>query len=195
MASGYQGKILIVDLTDRTFQEEDLPVKIRKKFLGGLGGNAWLYRRFAPIGLPATAPESVIVIGAGPLVDSDLMATPKTLLTMKGALSGTILSSPTGEFGHNLKRAGYDHLVITGRADVPVYLLVSDEKVEIRTAADLWGKDIFETTDGLRQRHGSVSVAAIGPAGENQVAFAAVPPLEHDVMSVVWTMLLNVQRR
>jgi aldehyde:ferredoxin oxidoreductase len=84
----------------------------------------------------------------------------------------TAVSGSRG-FGNLLKRAGYDHVMITGRAREPVFLMISDEEVSIRNAATLWGKkDIYETTDELRRQYGKCGVAAIGRAGENLCRFS-----------------------
>lgn len=176
---GYMGNILFVDLGAGKAIREPLPVQLVDEYGGGLGINVRLiWDSFRP-GNSALEPENLIVIGAGPLVNSGVPSTPKTVLTTKGALTGSLISSPTGEFGHMLKRAGFDHLVIYGRSEEPVYIEISDETAKIHPALELWGRDIFETTDELMRRHGKCSVAAIGPAGENGVKFANVLVNKH----------------
>jgi len=171
---GYAGKILEIDLTERTVQKSTLPDSLKVDCIGGQGINTYLFEKISSPGTDPLAPDNPVVIGAGPLVGTLAPASSKTVLTTKSPQSGTILSSPAGELGNMLKYAGYDHLVITGKSDRPVYIFVDDEAVGILDAGDLWGKDIFDTTDILKGRHGACSVAAIGPAGENLVAFALV---------------------
>lgn len=172
---GYAGQILEVDLTARTVKKSELPGELKREYIGGQGINLPLFQsRIAP-GTDPLSPANPVVIGAGPLVGTIVPASSKTVLTTRSPQTGTILSSPTGEFGGMLKYAGYDHLVITGRSDKPVYLNIDDGEVSLLDAGELWGKDIFDTTDVLWGRHGKAcSVAAIGPAGENKVTFALV---------------------
>lgn len=176
---GQMGKILFVDLSGGRVSGEALPGDLIDQFGGGIGINVRLiYGGFTP-GASPTGPENMIVIGTGVLTNTGIPSTPKAVLTTKGALTGSLLSSPSGEFGNMLKRAGYDHLVITGSSERPVYIEISESGARILPAGDIWGKDIYQTTDDLVKRHGKCSVAAIGPAGENLVKFANVLVNKH----------------
>lgn len=172
MPNGYAGKILEINLTDKIVRKTELSEKLKKEFIGGQGINSYLFHSLASPKVNALSPDNPVIIGAGPLVGTAAPSSPKTILTTKSPQSQTILSSPTGELGHMLKYAGYDHLVITGKAANPVYITIMDDAVDIVDAQTLWGKDIFDTTDELHRRHGNCSVAAIGPAGENLVTFS-----------------------
>jgi len=98
------------------------------------------------------------------------------MVVTKSPLSETIACSNSGGFfGAELKAAGYDMIILEGKAEKPVYLAIEDEKVEIKDASHLWGKLVSETTDALKEAYGDkAKVLAIGPGGENLVRFAAV---------------------
>ena len=92
------------------------------------------------------------------------------MIIYKSPLNGAFPhSNGGGRFSHFLRSSGYDHLVITGRSDKPVYVKIHDDDVELCEARDLWGRDTFETTDELRKRHEPCSIIPIGQAGENLV--------------------------
>jgi len=163
-------RILYVDLASGKTQNEIIPEQLVKMFLGGI--NVKLALDLIPPGVSPLDPENVIIIGAGPLVGTATPAGNKTVFTTKGALTETIVSSPAGHFGHILKKAGWDHLVLKGKCQEPSVLIIEDSEVALKSAGDLWGKDIFTTTDSLLQDYPKAAVAAIGPAGENTVSFA-----------------------
>jgi len=99
------------------------------------------------------------------------------MVITKGPLTGTIASSNSGGFfGAELKFAGYDMVIVEGKSDKPVYLSIHDEEVQLKDGTQLWGKDVFETTDTLANEFGDgkARVSCIGPAGENLVKFAGV---------------------
>lgn len=174
MQGGFTGKILFVDLTDRKVREEALAPGDVRRYLGGAGLNARLAYDLIPAGTDPIEPENAFIIGAGPLVGTSAPGAIKTIATTKGPLGGTIVSSATGHFGHGMKAAGYDHLVIQGKASEPVYLKIFRDGVEVASASHLWGRDVYETTDAIQGELGPCAVAAIGPAGENGVSFALI---------------------
>jgi aldehyde:ferredoxin oxidoreductase len=169
------GKILHVDLTSGEFQTQELDLDAAQAYLGGLGMNAWLMERAYAPGTDPLSPQNPIILGAGPLVATGTPGAAKIIATTRFPLNGTI-SESVGSMGFalNLKGAGFDHVVITGRAKRPVALVLKHDGVSMADARDLWGRDIFETTDSLKKSYpgkGS-SVIAIGPAGENRVVFS-----------------------
>lgn len=168
---GYMGKMLYVDLTTGDIREEDLDPNIARRYIGGFGiGGRLAYDLIKP-GIDALSPENYIIIGAGPLVGTSCPSASRDTAWTKFPMTNTI--GPAGGsmgFGGQLKYAGYDELIITGRADKPVYLKITDESVELCDAGDLWGKNIFEATDEIWKRYGTdCSVLCIGQAGENLV--------------------------
>lgn len=167
---GYSGKMLKVDLTTREIREEDLDISIAKDFIGDFGVSLRLAYDLIKPKIDPLSPENFIIIGVGPLVGTKFPATRSSILT-KMPLTGAISFGNTGmSLGRRLKYSGYDQLIITGRAEKPAYVKVVEDDAELCDAKDLWGKDIFETTDEIRERHGNrCAVVAIGQAGENLV--------------------------
>jgi aldehyde:ferredoxin oxidoreductase len=146
-------------------------------FLGGAGLGTSLLYEFAPPHVEPYAGENPLIFASAPLVGTGLTTTAKYAIVTKSPLTGMIADSLSSSFfALELKNVGIDALVITGRAAEPVYLLLSDEKVELCGAAELWGKAASETEAVIRGNHrdGPLTVAAIGPAGEKLVRFATV---------------------
>ena len=172
---GYAGKVLMVDLTRSKIEQKPLEVPALEKFIGGMGMNLKLMQEYASPGTGALAPENVVVLGSAPLVGAPVPAASKLFATTKFPLNGCIATAAAGmNFGVMLKRAGFDHVVITGRSEKPVVLVINDETAELKDARDLWGQDIAQTTQVLRKGLGEKkgSIMAIGPAGEKGVTFS-----------------------
>ena len=165
------GKMLYVDLTTGDVREEELDPNMARRYIGAFGIGARLAYDLIKPGIDPLSPENYIIVGAGPFVGTSCPSASRCTAWTKFPLSNTI--GPAGgsmTFGSGLKYAGYDELIITGRADKPVYLKVSDEGAEICDAGDLWGKDTYAATDELWKRHGTDhGVICIGQAGENLV--------------------------
>jgi len=174
-------KALFVDLTTGNIQKKLITEALRRKFLGGRGIDAYiLYSHIKP-GIDPLGPENVLSVGAGILVGTGMPSCSRTHIGAKSPLTGIFGSSNMGgEFGAEMRFAGYDHIVITGKAKSPVYLWIKDDDVEIRDASMLWGKDTVETEKLLREMEDNqeIKVMCIGPAGENLVRYACVisPP-------------------
>lgn len=171
--NGYAGMILKIDLTTESISKIPLTEELITKFLGGAGINARLaYDHIEPDAEPLS-PQNALILGAGPLVGTLTPGAGKTNITAKSPSSRFIGSSGSGHMGM-LKFAGYDHVIITGKADRPVYLKIGDE-VEIKDARHIWGKDTWETTDAVWHELGrQYAVLGIGPAGENLVRDASI---------------------
>jgi aldehyde:ferredoxin oxidoreductase len=172
---GYMGKILRVDLTSGDFTQEDLDSDLVRDYVGGLGMNARLMQQTYEAGTDPRSPRNPIIIGAGPLVATGVPGAAKVVATTRFPINGTISESVGSmRFALNLKGAGFDHVIITGRATRPVVMIVHERGASLVDSRDLQGCDIFETTDALRKMHAGPkgSVIAIGPAGENMVAFS-----------------------
>ncbi len=178
MRNGYAGKLLRVDLTTETVTSEPLDEAVARAYIGGRGIGAYLaYREMAP-NVDPFSPESPIFFISGPLQGTLTPFTPKFVMINKSPLSGSLSRSVCGGggFGPELKYAGYDAVIITGKARRPVYLWIDDEKVQIRDAEAYWGKTSGETQAGIKKElnDGRVSVIPIGPAGERLVRFAGI---------------------
>jgi aldehyde:ferredoxin oxidoreductase len=176
-SAGYGGQALKIDLSTGDIIKEPTDTSWAMNFIGGFGMCQRLAYEYMPPGVDPWAPEAPIVICPGFLNGTLAPSSCKVCMTTKEPASGSV-STWFGSlhFGMRLKWAGYDSLVITGKAPHPVYLRIMDDEVEICDARDLWGKkDLFETVDTLKEKHGpSSSVAAIGPAGENMVKISMV---------------------
>jgi len=170
---GYAGKILFVDLSSGEVESKPLDMADAKLYLGGLGLNNKLAYDLIEPGNDALAPENPIIIGAGPLIGTMVPGAARIIGTSKFPLSGAISAgSGSMTFGFNMKRAGFDNIVITGKAEKPVYVLIEDDNVRTLDASDLWGKDNYEAVDALWSRHGRCASISIGQAGENLVKFS-----------------------
>jgi len=176
---GYAGTILRVDLTEEKIRKEPLNRELIEKFIGGGGVNLKLFHDLQKPNVDPFSPKNPIIIGAGPLVGTLVPGATKIVGTTKSPIVDSegkhfIDSAVAGGMaGAMLKKAGYDHLIITGRASEPVYLKILDEDVEICDAVPLWGKkDTYQTTDWLIGKEGRCGVVSIGKAGENLVRYA-----------------------
>jgi aldehyde:ferredoxin oxidoreductase len=168
------GKILDVDLSSGKIVKHNIEPSFARKFIGGMGfGASILYDEVGKDVDPLSA-QNIVIFANGPLTGTRAPSSGRTEITTKFPLTGNIGSGNTGGiWGSILRRAGIDIIVTRGASDKPVYLWIDDDRVEIRKAKYLWGKDTRETTDLLREELGSqISVLAIGPAGENLVRYA-----------------------
>ncbi|MDT8272438.1 MAG: aldehyde ferredoxin oxidoreductase family protein [Desulfomonilia bacterium] len=175
MAPGYAGKFLLVNLTDKSCTDFSVDDQILKKFIGGSCLAAKLFLDRYPVDVDPLAPECPLMIMTGPMVGSGFPGTSRFSICAKAPQTGIWGESACGgTFGPDLKRAGYDGIVIEGKAPSPVYLSITDEGPQIIDAAWLWGKDIYEVTNIFKEMNSSFKVLAIGPAGENLVKIAAI---------------------
>lgn len=167
---GYTGNILDVDLTENRISISQENITYLKQFIGGLGMNCKLFaERFKPKTDPFS-PNNIMIIGTGPLVGTITPGTSRTVVISKFPASGAVANScGSMSFAFHMKQAGYDHIIISGRAEKPKYLLVWNDQVELCDAGNLWGQDIVETTNFLRKKYGDCGTFAIGQAGENLV--------------------------
>ena len=148
---------------------------VAEKFIGGMGISSWLAYNLIEPETDPLSPENALVFGVGPLVGTLAPGASRVYANSKSPLSGFICQASAGHsMGIMMKYAGYDNLVITGRADKPVYLKISDDEVEVCDAKHLWGRDTWSTTDLIRKELGDYWVDCIGPAAENLVRSSIV---------------------
>jgi len=167
--SGYAGKILSIDLTQRRTKTEPLDDELARAYIGGAGISTRLAWEIDPK-IDPLSPENAIIIGTGPFSGTIIPGSSELVITYKSPLNGSFpCNCGGGRFAAFLKSSGYDHVVITGRSEKPVYLTLEDENVQVHDASDLWGMDSFDTTDILRQRHEPCSVIPIAQSGEHLV--------------------------
>jgi len=174
--SGYTGKLLSVDLTNRTIVATELSDALAEKYIGGGGAAAKLVADSVHNWRDPLATGNPLVFMTGPLSGSIIPWSGKHCVAGLSPLTGVWGESYTGgTFARQLKRAGYDGISITGKSDHLVYLHIADGRVSIEDAGEFAGMDTFTLSEQLQNRYEArMSVAAIGKAGENQVRFACV---------------------
>ncbi len=168
-------KVLRVDLTRGEFADQEIPEDVSRAFLGGRGLGAKILYDENKKDIDPFDPDNRLIFMSGPYTGTYGSFTAFYNVTTKSPLTGTILSAHSGgHWGPMLRKTGYDGIVFVGRAPEPVYLLLTDDGPELRSAADLWGKDVFETIDALEERHARAKATVIGPAGEKRARIAAI---------------------
>ncbi|HUQ41337.1 MAG TPA: aldehyde ferredoxin oxidoreductase N-terminal domain-containing protein, partial [Candidatus Limnocylindrales bacterium] len=174
---GSWGKILRVDLTSRTTSVEDVDEPTFRRRPGGRALIAHYLLKEVPPGTDALSPGNVLIFAMGVLTGTPLSGASRHSVGAKSPLTGTFGEAEVGGFwGAELKRAGWDGIVVTGASATPVYLYIKDDHVEIRDAAHVWGKEILETEELLKAEVGErlARVCEIGPSGENLVLMAGI---------------------
>ena len=174
---GYAGQQMRIDLATRQVITEPLPAAVLRQYMGGSGYGARVLYDELPAGTDPLSPENLMIIATGPLSLNRIPGGGSVTLCFKSPLTGIWGESRVGsDFGPDLKKAGFDFLIIRGRAPEPVYLVLRDGQLEFRAAAHLLGKTVSEKSAAIREEIGvrRASVMCIGPAGENLVKMAAV---------------------
>ncbi len=165
-----------MDLSKKEYKTMDLSENLFEKFIGGSGLAAWLFFKLSGFKSESYDPENPLIFMTGPLTGTMTPSSGRHAVISRSPLSGFLGESTTGGFwGSYLKRAGYDGVIVVGRAEEPVYIYIDEENVEIDDAGDLWGLNFYETKRELEKRYGKrVKVSAIGRAGEKLVRFASI---------------------
>ncbi len=174
--SSYQNKILRVNLTNGTASMEPLNTKYAKDFIGGRGLGTKMYCEEVGPNVDPLSPDNNMYLVTGPLTGTMAPSAGRYMVITRGPLTGTIACSNSGGyFGSEMKYAGYDVVVIEGKAEKPVYIWINNDKVEIRPADHIWGKEVPDTTDLLKEETDEMAkVACIGPGGENLSKIACI---------------------
>ncbi len=175
------GKVLRIDLSRSSYKIDNLDPDLAKKFIGGRGLAAKiLYDELKP-GINPLGTENKLVFANGPLTGTKAVASGRYMVVTLSPLTGAIaFSNSGGQFGVRMKSAGYDLIILEGKAPEPVYLDITNNDVQIKPAQHLWGKNTPETEALIRGERsntsvvGKYSIACIGPAGERLVRFACV---------------------
>ena len=173
----WQNTILRVNLSAGTCKSEELNREWAQEYLGQRGlGTRYLAEEVDPAVDPM-APENKLIIATGPLTGTPAPTGGRSSAITKGALTNTVAASNTGGFfGAELKMAGYDLLILEGRAEKPVYLWINDDEAELRDASHWWGKTVWEAEPGIRAElmEPAARIASIGQAGEVGVKYACI---------------------
>ncbi len=174
---GYNGKILRVNLTSGTIHVEEPSEEFYQLYLGGRGFIIYTLLREVPAGIDPLGPENKLVFALGPMTGMPLSGCGRNSVGAKSPLAGVYGESEAGGFwGAELKRAGYDAIIIEGAANYPVYLLIQDGEVELKDARHLWGLEVAPTQESIRAelKNKRIKTAVIGPAGERLVRYASI---------------------
>lgn len=174
---GWTEKLLRIDLTSRTAVKEDISREALQLVLGGRGMNSLILYREVPTDCDPFAPASRLIFGAGPLSGTRCPSSPRCTVSAKSPLTGILGDANFGGFfAPHLKRAGYDHVVIQGAADRPLYVLITDTEVSFHDAGHLWGLGTTAAEEKIRAELNipNLQIVSIGPAGEKRVRMACL---------------------
>lgn len=176
MANGYWGKILEIDLSSKTVNIKTIEDKLYKEYLGGSGlAGKLLYDNY-DYEKPALSSENPMIFMNGLFTGLPVSTAAKSTVVSKSPLTGIWGESIVGGFwGAQIRKTGFDGFIIKGKAEKPISIYIEDDKVEFFDAEELWGKDVYETEELLREKTDKkAEVACIGIAGENQVSYAGI---------------------
>jgi len=171
------GKLLRVDLTKEKVSFEEIKPKILREFIGGVGYSAKLLYDELPAGIDPLSPENKLLFATGPLTGTGAPGSGFAEVCFKSPLTGIWGEAKCGgEWGGSLRKAGYDFLVIEGKAKEPKYILINNDKVEIKNAENLKGKTTSQKDKLIKEEltDETIEIATIGNAGENLVRFANI---------------------
>lgn len=174
---GYAGKILDIDLSAGKIITYIPGEDMKRKYISGVGFNARFLYDQVPADADPLGPENILVFNTGVLVGTNVPTASRSEVSAKSPATGLYGTANSGNYwGSELKFAGYDGVIIRGRAARPVTVFIHNEQVRIIPAEHLWGRDAWETTAELRWKLGDrdIQVAVIGPAGEKLVRFASI---------------------
>ena len=173
---GYKGRILWISLTKKMFKEVKLDPPIAEKFIGGRGLGAKLLFNFVGPEIHPLDPDNKLIFLTGPLAGTRVFGSCRFVITTKSPLTGIYMMSICGGgFASEIKFAGYDGLVVEGKARTPTYVLIEDGMVDFRDASHLWGLTTTQTQEVIRNElKGLGEVVCIGPAGERLVKIASI---------------------
>lgn len=173
----FDKKIAYIDLTSGKVEVKPIPSELRELYLGGRGLDVYLLYNHLKAGTNPLSSRNVMVVSAGFLGATLASASARCHVAARSPLTGFLGSTNMGGFfGPELRWAGFDHLVIKGRAKNPVFLWINNGNIEVRDANHLWGMNSYDTQDSLREelKDEEVQIMCIGQAGENLVRFANV---------------------
>ncbi|MFX1442764.1 MAG: aldehyde ferredoxin oxidoreductase family protein [Promethearchaeota archaeon] len=167
MPKGYMGKVLWVDLSDGSFKEEELSGDTYRQYLGGYGLATKIIYENMPAKADPLGPDAIFGFFPGLLTGTVAPLSGRFMVAGKSTLTGGWGDSNCGGyFGPEIKKCGYDAILIKGKSDSPKYITIIDDQKQILDASDLWGLDCVQTEEKLEEKHGKIQVASIGQSGE-----------------------------
>ena len=184
MARSYHGKVLRVNLTSGITQTEEVPDQVYRDHLGGRGFIGYFLLREVPANADPLGSDNKLIFAAGVLTGLPVAGTGRHSVGALSPLTGLFGEAESGgEWGAELKRAGWDAIIVEGKAPGPVYIWIQEQHAEIRSASHMWGLTTGEAEPRLIDELGGdtrIRVSAIGPAGERMVPFACIINELHD---------------
>ena len=174
---GYTGNILRVNLSNNTTSVETLDELTLRRYLGGAGLVTYYLWKELKQGVDPLSPDNKLIFALGPVSGINLAGAARACIGAKSPLTGGLAKAEVGEFWPTwLKRAGFDVIIVEGKAEKPVYLWIDNDQVTTKDAGHLWGKNTQQTQNAIRNELGDekIRVAMIGQAGENQVLYACI---------------------
>lgn len=177
MANGYNGRILRVNLSSGKLTTEEYPDSFYRQYFGGEGLIAYFLVKELPAGVEPLGPENKLIFAAGPITGVPAGGCGRHSVGAKSPLTGGFGEADSGGYwGAELKMAGFDAVIIEGKAEKPVYISIKDREASLKDAGHLWGMQALECQIAIREELAdqNIKVALIGPAGENLVRFASV---------------------
>jgi aldehyde:ferredoxin oxidoreductase len=177
---GWIGKLLRIDLTTKKVKEEQLSEQFVKKWVGGRGfAIKILWDELEP-GIDSLGQENKLIVAVGPIAGIPAPNTGKTVVAAKSPLTGGYGDGNLGtRLTIQLKKAGYDLLIIEGKANIPTYLYIKDDKIEFLPANEIWGQGSYKSIEWLNKKYGSsAGILTIGQAGENKVLYSMIRSME-----------------
>ena len=175
LSGGYTGKMLVVDLKNHTTTVEKTDLADAERFIGAKGLGAKILFDRLPKGTDPLSPENILMFTTGPLTGTRAQTSGRGTVVTKSPQTNLFLDSHFGGvFAAEMKKAGWDFIILNGRSKTPVYLVIKDDVVEFKDASKLWGEECLPTHDWLQKMEGTIKTAVIGPAGEHLVKFSAI---------------------
>jgi len=174
---GFHNRILHINLNQRSFEEECVDDEIQTKLLGGKGLATHLLLNNTKAGVDPFSEDNVIIFATGPVTDTKISGSCRFGVFTKSPLTGIYCESYSGgTVAEPLSQTGYDAIIIKGASEKPIYLEISNGKVEFHDAVHIWGKDTYASEDTIREELGrkNAGIVVIGPAGERLVKFAVI---------------------
>jgi len=175
MSGGYTGKTLIIDLKNQSTSVEKTNLSDAKNFIGAKGLGAKILFDRLKKGIDPLSPDNILMFTTGPLTGTIAQTSGRGTVVTKSPQTGLFVDSHFGGvFAAEMKKAGWDIIIIKNRAENPVYIVIKNDTVDLKDASDICGKECLETHNILQKKEGKTKTAVIGPAGENLVKFSAI---------------------
>ena len=173
---GYAGQICVIDLSSQSIESVSLDTATARKYIGGSGLGTYYLTQYGPPEAEALAPQTPLIFMTGPYLGAHIPTSGRHHIITKSPLTGIYCEADAGgSFGHHLKMAGYDGLIILGKAESPVFIRIDQGRAFILNADHLWGLDTYSTEKQLRgQAQQRIGVSCIGPSGEKMVPLSGI---------------------